>query len=135
MPDRKPAERSKLWMRCGGLEPLLSTSSLHLHCSPHPRLSSGAGKTEEEGESQRQLKRGCSTRPFVSTVTSVQILHLDDYHEEGFCQPYRGIACARFIGNRTIYVDSLQMQGEIENRITDSRRIKENLVKPAGVRG
>ncbi|KAL4689743.1 hypothetical protein H8959_012534, partial [Pygathrix nigripes] len=42
----------------------------------------------------------------------------DDYHEDGFCQPYRGIACARFIGNRTIYVDSLQMQGEIENRIT-----------------
>ncbi|KAM9098956.1 tyrosine-protein kinase transmembrane receptor ROR2 [Sarcophilus harrisii] len=42
----------------------------------------------------------------------------DDYHEDGFCQPYRGIACARFIGNRTIFVDSLQMQGEIENRIT-----------------
>ncbi|ELV13365.1 Tyrosine-protein kinase transmembrane receptor ROR2 [Tupaia chinensis] len=42
----------------------------------------------------------------------------DDDHEDGFCQPYRGIACARFIGNRTIYVDSLQMQGEIENRIT-----------------
>uniref|UniRef100_H3AK53 Receptor tyrosine kinase-like orphan receptor 1 n=1 Tax=Latimeria chalumnae TaxID=7897 RepID=H3AK53_LATCH len=37
---------------------------------------------------------------------------------DGFCQPYRGIACARFIGNRTIYVDSLQMQGEIENQIT-----------------
>lgn len=46
----------------------------------------------------------------------------DDYHEDGFCQPYRGIACARFIGNRTIYVDSLQMQGEIENRITGKRR-------------
>uniref|UniRef100_G1PG24 Receptor tyrosine kinase like orphan receptor 2 n=1 Tax=Myotis lucifugus TaxID=59463 RepID=G1PG24_MYOLU len=44
----------------------------------------------------------------------------DDDHEDGFCQPYRGIACARFIGNRTIYVDSLQMQGEIENRITDA---------------
>nr|XP_048707150.1 tyrosine-protein kinase transmembrane receptor ROR2 isoform X2 [Caretta caretta] len=43
----------------------------------------------------------------------------EDYHEDGFCQPYRGIACARIIGNRTIYVDSLQMQGEIENRITD----------------
>ncbi|XP_040210746.1 tyrosine-protein kinase transmembrane receptor ROR2 [Rana temporaria] len=42
----------------------------------------------------------------------------DDYQEDGFCQPYRGIACARFIGNRSIYVDSLQMQGEIENRIT-----------------
>ncbi|XP_069736046.1 tyrosine-protein kinase transmembrane receptor ROR2 isoform X1 [Phaenicophaeus curvirostris] len=42
----------------------------------------------------------------------------EDYREDGFCQPYRGIACARIIGNRTIYVDSLQMQGEIENRIT-----------------
>ncbi|XP_007550927.1 inactive tyrosine-protein kinase transmembrane receptor ROR1 [Poecilia formosa] len=41
-----------------------------------------------------------------------------DLNEDGFCQPYRGIACARFIGNRTIYVDSLQMQGEIETQIT-----------------
>lgn len=46
----------------------------------------------------------------------------DEDHEDGFCQPYRGIACARFIGNRTIYVDSLQMQGEIENRITGRTR-------------
>lgn len=38
--------------------------------------------------------------------------------EKGFCQPYRGIACARVIGNRSIYVESLQMQGESENRIT-----------------
>ncbi|XP_067289584.1 tyrosine-protein kinase transmembrane receptor ROR2 [Pseudorasbora parva] len=42
----------------------------------------------------------------------------DQTHEKGFCQPYRGIACARFIGNRSIYVESLQMQGESENRIT-----------------
>ncbi|XP_033863694.3 inactive tyrosine-protein kinase transmembrane receptor ROR1-like [Acipenser ruthenus] len=42
----------------------------------------------------------------------------DEYEEDGFCQPYRGIACARFIGNRSIYVDSLQMQGVIENQIT-----------------
>ncbi|KAI1883198.1 hypothetical protein AGOR_G00242740 [Albula goreensis] len=42
----------------------------------------------------------------------------DVYEEEGFCQPYRGIACARFIGNRSIFVDSLQMQGEIETQIT-----------------
>lgn len=38
--------------------------------------------------------------------------------EKGFCQPYRGIACARFIANQSIYVESLQMQGESENRIT-----------------
>ncbi|XP_041914849.1 tyrosine-protein kinase transmembrane receptor ROR2 [Alosa alosa] len=42
----------------------------------------------------------------------------DPNQEKGFCQPYRGIACARFIGNRSIYVESLQMQGESENRIT-----------------
>ncbi|KAM3619951.1 uncharacterized protein V6R79_016229 [Siganus canaliculatus] len=41
-----------------------------------------------------------------------------DDPDDGFCQPYRGIACARFIGNRSIYVDSLQMQGEIETQIT-----------------
>lgn len=38
--------------------------------------------------------------------------------EQGFCQPYRGIACARFIGNQSIYVESPQTQGESENRIT-----------------
>uniref|UniRef100_A0A8D3BG99 Receptor tyrosine kinase like orphan receptor 1 n=1 Tax=Scophthalmus maximus TaxID=52904 RepID=A0A8D3BG99_SCOMX len=42
----------------------------------------------------------------------------EEFDEEGFCQPYRGIACARFIGNRSIFVDSLQMQGEIETQIT-----------------
>ncbi|TNN44953.1 Inactive tyrosine-protein kinase transmembrane receptor ROR1 [Liparis tanakae] len=42
----------------------------------------------------------------------------EDFDEEGFCQPYRGIACARFIGNRSIFVDSFQMQGEIETQIT-----------------
>ncbi|XP_037548537.1 tyrosine-protein kinase transmembrane receptor ROR2 [Nematolebias whitei] len=37
---------------------------------------------------------------------------------KGFCQPYRGIACARFIGNQSIYVESLQTQGDSENQIT-----------------
>lgn len=45
-------------------------------------------------------------------------LFRDEYEEDGFCQPYRGIACARFIGNRTVYMESLHMQGEIENQIT-----------------
>ncbi|XP_062064567.1 tyrosine-protein kinase transmembrane receptor ROR2 isoform X3 [Lepus europaeus] len=74
----------------------------------------------------------CVATNGVKTITATGVLYVrlgpthspnhnfqDDYHEDGFCQPYRGIACARFIGNRTIYVDSLQMQGEIENRITD----------------
>uniref|UniRef100_A0A3P9I6Z0 Receptor tyrosine kinase-like orphan receptor 2 n=1 Tax=Oryzias latipes TaxID=8090 RepID=A0A3P9I6Z0_ORYLA len=39
-------------------------------------------------------------------------------NNKGFCQPYRGIACARFLGNQSIYVESLQTQGERENRIT-----------------
>lgn len=52
---------------------------------------------------------------------SLLSLFSDDFDEEGFCQPYRGIACARFIGNRSIFVDSLQMQGEIETQITGER--------------
>lgn len=48
----------------------------------------------------------------------LSVRHREDVEEEGFCQPYRGIACARFIGNRSIFVDSLQMQGEIETQIT-----------------
>ncbi|XP_077615456.1 tyrosine-protein kinase transmembrane receptor ROR2 [Crocuta crocuta] len=76
----------------------------------------------------------CVATNSVKTITATGVLFVrlgpthspnhnfqDDYHEDGFCQPYRGIACARFIGNRTIYVDSLQMQGEIENRITDQQ--------------
>lgn len=67
------------------------------------------------------LKRKEKNRGYLtpsSALTDHVFFTRDDYHEDGFCQPYRGIACARFIGNRTIYVDSLQMQGEIENRIT-----------------
>ncbi|OCT97975.1 tyrosine-protein kinase transmembrane receptor ROR2 isoform X1 [Xenopus laevis] len=73
----------------------------------------------------------CVATNGIKTITATGVLFVrlgptnspnpniqDDYHKDGFCQPYRGIACARFIGNRTIYVDSLQMQGEIENRIT-----------------
>ncbi|KAM4820664.1 tyrosine-protein kinase transmembrane receptor ROR2 [Thomomys bottae] len=73
----------------------------------------------------------CVATNGVKTITATGVLYVrlgpthspnhnfqEDYQEDGFCQPYRGIACARFIGNRTIYVDSLQMQGEIENRIT-----------------
>ncbi|KAG8455369.1 hypothetical protein GDO86_001532 [Hymenochirus boettgeri] len=73
----------------------------------------------------------CVATNGIKTITATGVLFVrlgpthspnpntqDDYQKDGFCQPYRGIACARFIGNRTIYVDSLQMQGEIENRIT-----------------
>ncbi|XP_031215512.1 tyrosine-protein kinase transmembrane receptor ROR2 [Mastomys coucha] len=73
----------------------------------------------------------CVATNGLKTITATGVLYVrlgpthspnhnfqDDDQEDGFCQPYRGIACARFIGNRTIYVDSLQMQGEIENRIT-----------------
>ncbi|XP_030049460.1 tyrosine-protein kinase transmembrane receptor ROR2 [Microcaecilia unicolor] len=73
----------------------------------------------------------CVASNDIKTITATGVLFVrlgpthspnhnfqDDYQEDGFCQPYRGIACARFIGNRTIYVDTLQMQGEIENRIT-----------------
>ena len=65
------------------------------------------------------LKRGKKNQwGWLQCAHRLSVFTRDDYHEDGFCQPYRGIACARFIGNRTIYVDSLQMQGEIENRIT-----------------
>lgn len=53
----------------------------------------------------------------------------DEYEEDGFCQPYRGIACARFIGNRTIYMESLHMQGEIENQITGGSLSRETYSK------
>lgn len=49
----------------------------------------------------------------------------DDFDEDGFCQPYRGIACARIIGNRSIFVDSLQMQGEIETQITGKNNMQQ----------
>lgn len=53
---------------------------------------------------------------FLPVNTGVFLLSRS--RDKGFCQPYRGIACARFIGNQSIYVESLQMQGESENRIT-----------------
>lgn len=34
----------------------------------------------------------------------------------GFCQPFRGNMCARFIGNQTIYVNSEYAQGVKEEK-------------------
>lgn len=66
----------------------------------------------------------CSVTALPSMPLSCVFVSLRvDFDEEGFCQPYRGIACARFIGNRSIYVESLQMQGEIETQITGEKRI------------
>lgn len=84
-------------------------------------LSIHLGNYKEEGGWTLRcqiLKGKFSGRRQLPVRLPAACLPRDDDHEDGFCQPYRGIACARFIGNRTIYVDSLQMQGEIENRIT-----------------
>lgn len=98
-----------------------------LRCASIPRTNRwAAGQTLRaphvgRGESERQhpgetfcCRIACETfHPFVFMLD-----FRDEYEEDGFCQPYRGIACARFIGNRTIYMESLHMQGEIENQIT-----------------
>ncbi|XP_034048199.1 tyrosine-protein kinase transmembrane receptor ROR2 isoform X3 [Thalassophryne amazonica] len=71
----------------------------------------------------------CVASNSVKVITATGVLYVklgqmpthgpdETSSEKGFCQPYRGIACARFIGNQSIYVESLQMQGESENRIT-----------------
>lgn len=57
------------------------------------------------------------TASVYCTLSCLCSVFRDEYEEDGFCQPYRGIACARFIGNRTVYMESLHMQGEIENQI------------------
>ncbi|KAB0360626.1 hypothetical protein FD754_004782, partial [Muntiacus muntjak] len=71
-----------------------------------PSLIPGSGRSAREGI-------GYPLHPPPAAKIKV-----DEYEEDGFCQPYRGIACARFIGNRTVYMESLHMQGEIENQIT-----------------
>ena len=40
-----------------------------------------------------------------------------------FCQQYRGVACAKFLGNRNILVNSRRQQSDIEEKIT-SKLIK-----------
>lgn len=46
----------------------------------------------------------------------------DDYDSDvedvgGFCQPYLGLACSKFVGNRSIYVRSRFEQGLVEERL------------------
>lgn len=67
------------------------------------------------------LKKGKKCVYFNIGTESIDLLFILRSREKGFCQPYRGIACARFIGNQSIYVESLQMQGESENRITGKK--------------
>lgn len=67
------------------------------------------------------VPRSFSKKKVTVDISSCQhwgLFLLSRSRDKGFCQPYRGIACARFIGNQSIYVESLQMQGESENRIT-----------------
>ncbi|XP_055488832.1 tyrosine-protein kinase transmembrane receptor ROR2-like isoform X2 [Leucoraja erinacea] len=58
---------------------------------------------------------------FGEIYTGNSLLTLDSElngHEgDGFCQRYRGVTCARFIKDNNIYVESLDMQEEIENQI------------------
>ncbi|XP_032873651.1 tyrosine-protein kinase transmembrane receptor ROR2-like isoform X3 [Amblyraja radiata] len=58
---------------------------------------------------------------FGEIYTGNSLLTLDSElngHEgDGFCQRYRGVTCARFIKDDNIYVESLDMQEEIENQI------------------
>lgn len=71
---------------------------------------------QKDGSSSKEfLKKSDCWYFFLSTLVPFLPPRSRD---KGFCQPYRGIACARFIGNQSIYVESLQMQGESENRIT-----------------
>ncbi|XP_033636995.1 inactive tyrosine-protein kinase transmembrane receptor ROR1-like [Asterias rubens] len=39
---------------------------------------------------------------------------------KGYCQPYRGMTCANFIGNNSIYVTDYQAQGEVEEKLTSA---------------
>lgn len=37
---------------------------------------------------------------------------------EGFCQLYRGVTCSQFIGNKTVYVNSLYSLSKMEEKLT-----------------
>ena len=39
---------------------------------------------------------------------------------KGYCQPYRGMTCANFIGNNSIYVTDYQAQGDVEDTLTSA---------------
>ncbi|XP_035698838.1 inactive tyrosine-protein kinase transmembrane receptor ROR1-like isoform X5 [Branchiostoma floridae] len=62
----------------------------------------------------------------VSTQAILYVRYMADSHTPamsdrdmgGYCQQYRGAACRKFIGNATIYMDTLRAQGIIENQLT-----------------
>ncbi|XP_013380746.1 inactive tyrosine-protein kinase transmembrane receptor ROR1 [Lingula anatina] len=41
----------------------------------------------------------------------------DSQPGNGFCQPYRGVSCSRFVANKSIYVLDNFMQGRVENQL------------------
>ena len=45
---------------------------------------------------------------------------------EGFCQPYLGAACSKFVGNKSIYVTSKIQQGATEEKLMGTLTIKIN---------
>ncbi|XP_019634545.1 PREDICTED: inactive tyrosine-protein kinase transmembrane receptor ROR1-like [Branchiostoma belcheri] len=62
----------------------------------------------------------------IATTGILYVKYMDDSHTPatssgemgGYCQQYRGAACRKFIGNATIYMDTLRAQGIIENQLT-----------------
>jgi len=47
----------------------------------------------------------------------------DDDDDGGFCQPYLGLACAKFLGNGSVYVRSRFEQALMEEQFAGIRRL------------
>ena len=47
----------------------------------------------------------------------------DDIHQAGgFCQPYVGLACSKFVGNRSVLVRSRLEQSLVEEQLAGTRQ-------------
>ncbi|XP_064607266.1 inactive tyrosine-protein kinase transmembrane receptor ROR1-like isoform X2 [Liolophura sinensis] len=51
------------------------------------------------------------------------------YNSAGFCQPYRGATCSKFVGNKSIFVTSRTMQNSNEQRFIAAFTIMSKLSK------
>ena len=56
----------------------------------------------------------------------------DDYdtHDDtddvgGFCQPYLGLACSKFVGNRSVFVRSRFEQGLMEEQLAGTSSLRQ----------